>query len=74
MEHIYFEEATQVMYWESIGEQWLGGIAYKDFVICGCCGGVIKIKEIYDCAPEDIENPIHCFPNWVDIADVIAAM
>lgn len=31
----------------------LGGIAYEDFIICGCCGGILpiagtKILEIYD--------------------------
>lgn len=71
MEHIYFEEATQVAYWECIGGQWLGGIAYKDFVICGCCGGVIKIKEIYDFAPEHIGNPIRLYDNWENISNEI---
>ena len=72
MKYTYFEEATQVVYWESVGEQWFAGIAYKDFVICGCCGSVIEIKEIYDCAPGHIENPIQRFSNWVDITEVIA--
>lgn len=25
-----------------------GGIAYQDFVICGCCGAILPIQEIID--------------------------
>lgn len=40
----------------------LGGIAYEDFIICGCCGGAIpidctKILEVYD--------------NWVSLSNKI---
>lgn len=27
-------------------EYWLGGIAYKDEIICGCCGGAFEIKGL----------------------------
>ena len=29
-----------------------GGIAYHDFVICGCCGTILPIQEIIDNAAE----------------------
>lgn len=40
----------------------LGGIAYQDFIICGCCGAIIpidctKILEVYD--------------NWVSLSNKI---
>ena len=44
----------------------LGGILVKDgeksFVICGCCGGVIRMDEI-----EKIQE----YEDWVDISDEI---
>lgn len=29
---------------------YIRGIAYQDKVICGCCGGVIDIEELFDYA------------------------
>lgn len=61
-----FDEPTQVAFWDSDGGHWCGGIAYGTEIICGCCGGVMDLDEIYEFAPEDID-PIRVYKNWVDI-------
>lgn len=38
----YYEIPTQILFYED-GE-WLGGIAYKDEIICGECGQAMKIE------------------------------
>lgn len=53
----FYEEATQVIFidpeeelepWvdEESGPRKIGGIAYKNFIICGECGGVCLIKDV----------------------------
>ena len=29
-------------------EYWLGGIAYKDEIICGCCGGIFDVNDLME--------------------------
>ena len=70
-EHKYFETPAQVVYWDHDGEEWKSGIAYKDEIICGCCGGIIEISEIYEFAPAEIGCPIHAYKEWIDITDDI---
>ena len=44
----YYEEPTQVVFIENMedeGPRKIGGIAYQDYIICGECGGVVKIEE-----------------------------
>ena len=70
----YFEEPTQVeFYWnDENGEtdgDYIGGIAYCDEVICGCCGGTISIKEIIEDAPVGITPIIPL--KWIDINEEI---
>jgi hypothetical protein len=75
MEKSYFNNPTQVMFSdpESPGQrQWLCGIAYRDVIICSCCGGVFHIDEVIEMAREDGVNcAIHAYPEWVDITDEI---
>ena len=54
---MYFEQPTQVIWIDSDNVRY-EGIAYHDVIICGCCGGIEKIAEIYEFAPEGVENPI----------------
>ena len=56
---------------------WLGGIAYRDEIICGCCGGIISLEDLY-ADHEDLkdvfpghESPIVNYDNWVDINNEI---
>ena len=66
-----FDEPTQVAFWDYDGGHWTGGIAYGTEIICGCCGGVIDIDEVYEFAPKHID-PIKVFGDWVDInAEII---
>ena len=64
----FFDIPTQVAFWDADGEHWSGGIAYGEVIICGCCGGIIEISEVYEFAPENIENPIHYFSEWIDLS------
>lgn len=66
-----FDKPTQVAFWDVDNNLWCGGIAYGTEIICGCCGGVIDIDELYEFAPEGID-PIKIYNDWVDInAEII---
>jgi hypothetical protein len=44
----YYEEPTQVVFIENMEDdkpRKIGGIAYQDYIICGECGGVVKIED-----------------------------
>ena len=70
MKYNYFEVPTQVKFWDIDGDH--GGIAYQDKIICGCCGGIFDISEIYEFAPDTLEeDPIVIYDNWVDISNEI---
>ena len=74
MNKSYFEKPTQVKFVEPWQDKvvWLAGIAYRDEVICGCCGGVFEIDEIVESAKDfQIEDPIEAYDFWVDISDEI---
>lgn len=64
----YFETPVQVIFRmdeETMienGVHWFTGIAYRDEIICGCCGGIFNTDE-----PEHIQ-PLP----WVDISEAIA--
>lgn len=62
--NMFFTKPTQVKF--SIltddGDH-IGGIAYHDKVICGCCGCVFDIEELL----KDNPNAIIKLPYWVDI-------
>lgn len=69
-EELYFETPTQVAFWDE--NQYVGGIAYKDEIICGCCGGTVKIDEIIEFAPSDVK-PIIDYHDWIPFDDEILA-
>lgn len=54
----YYEIPTQVLFYD---DEWIGGIAYKDEIICGECGKAIKIELDGNIIPI---KPL----NWVDIS------
>lgn len=69
----YFDVPTQV-FWKNpdFGDtdsiydsetEYFVGIAYKDEIICACCGGIIHVDEV----PEILE-----FSHWVNIAEEIS--
>ena len=66
---MYFENPTQVVWVDEDGQK-QAGIAYGDVIICGCCGGTQEISEIYEFAPEGVENPITEL-EWTSIREEI---
>ena len=51
--------------------RYIGGIAYRNEIICGCCGSVLEISDVIAEAEEDgIEEPIVKLP-WIDIQSEI---
>ena len=75
MEKSYFDRPTQVVFADPDNPgsgEWLVGIAYRDEIICGCCGGVFSIDDVIEMAREDnINCAIHEYHEWNDIADEI---
>ena len=69
----YYEIPTQVKFYDINEEQWIGGIAYEDYIICGCCGGKIEICDLLTKAEDTGMNPdmvIQELP-WIDINETI---
>lgn len=65
MKYTYFEVPTQVKFFDYDGRHYVGGIAYRDEIICGCCGGIFNISDIYYFAPEELDNePIIPINKW----------
>lgn len=65
----YFAFPTQVKFWDG---RYIGGIAYREEIICGCCGDVFKISEIYEVAPDTLDNdPIVVVNGWKGLSDKI---
>ena len=72
MKYDYFEVPTQVKFWDVDGDHYVGGIAYRNDVICGCCGGIFDISEIYEVAPDTLEgDPIVVVKGWKGLSDKI---
>lgn len=68
----YFDVPTQVKFWDAHSGHYIGGIAYRNEIICGCCGGIFDITELIEFAPDTIkEDPIIPYYNWVDISNDI---
>lgn len=72
MKYDYFNVPTQVKFFDYNGGHYIGGIAYRDEIICGCCGGVFNINKIYKVAPDTLlEDPIIAYDNWACISSAI---
>ena len=71
---LYYDVPTQVKFLDFNSEEpyWIGGIAFHDVVICGCCGGTIEISELYEIAEECGYgySPIEALI-WIDISEAI---
>lgn len=72
MKYNYFEVPTQIKFWDYEGGHYLGGIAYRDEIICGCCGNIFDISKVHEFAPDTLEeDPIVVYYTWVDISSEI---
>lgn len=56
----FYEVPKQVKWFNFITESWIGGIAYHDVIICGCCGSVLPI-EVFE------KEEIIDYEDWVNI-------
>lgn len=64
----FFGTPTQVKFWDAVSKNYVGGIAYRDGIICGCCGAVFVIDDIYKSAPSALDNdPIIKLGVWKPI-------
>lgn len=67
--YVYFKVPTQVKFWDYNNGNYAGGIAYRDEIICGCCGGIFRISEVYKLAPDELNNdPIIIVKGWKSIS------
>lgn len=71
----FYDLPTQVKFVDFDSEDglyWIGGIAFEDKIICGCCGGVFEISDIYDEANEiGFEGEPIQELRWIDISEEI---
>lgn len=56
----YFDKPTQVKFDD--GEDGACGIAFEDYIICACCGGIFEIDEV---------NIIKTFTPWINFDEKI---
>lgn len=66
----WFAKPVQVKFYDADNDRWIGGIGYKDEIICCECGSVIEIADMYDPEILVIEpNPIQILGEWADISE-----
>jgi hypothetical protein len=66
----YFDCPKQVMFADPDNPgEWIVGIAYKDEIICACCGGIFDIDNVIEQARVDgVKQAIYPYEDWIDIA------
>ena len=67
----YFKHPTQVKFYDEDREAYTGGIAYKNEIICGCCGGIIDIDEFLEDFDVTLPIPPIIPMDWITISDEI---
>ena len=72
---VYFLKPAQVMFFDYREEdepRVLTGIAFRQEIICGCCGGVIDIDKLVEAGKREGHNKV-VFPynTWEDISEAI---
>lgn len=63
MQKLFFESPTQVRFLNDDDNDWRGGIAYQNVIICGCCGAVIPLSLFNEGEVEELR--------WQDISVAI---
>lgn len=69
----YFDSPRQVKWYDYESGDYATGIAFQDFIICSCCGGIISIKEVYAGAKEDNVQGIFIYKSWESLSDSISS-
>lgn len=67
----YFDDPTQVAFYDAENKIYNGGIAYGDTIICLCCGATVDIEDYLNEMEEnypEIQFPIVPM-YWVNISD-----
>lgn len=79
----FFDTPTQVAFYDCDADEYVGGIAFEDKIICGCCGAVIDIQDLIDTEEAALENDwdiphydpevgaLHIYDEWEDISHFI---
>ena len=67
----WFDKPVQVQFYDwREGGRWLGGIGYRNEIICCECGSTISLNDLYDAEILVIEpNPVRLLGEWVDISE-----
>lgn len=75
----YFDKPTQVWFFNAYdaatkddGTEWICGIAFEDYIICGECGAKIDIEDLLEEAADFTMEYIMYEMEWVNIHDEIA--
>ena len=61
----YYERPTQVRWLDTENKCWIGGIAYRDEIICGCCGSILELDEFKEGEVVELDKW------WVNIEEEI---
>jgi hypothetical protein len=61
----YYELPTMVKFEDPDNDGWLYGIAYKEEIICACCGGTFDIAELNEDGLEIVEM------DWINFVEFI---
>ena len=64
---MYFPTPTQVKYYDADGDRYIGGIGWRHYIICGCCGQLIDIDDVLEFTPAD-KSAIIIAEYWEDIS------
>lgn len=66
-----FDRPTQVKFLDGDTENYIGGIAFEDKIICGCCGCIFEIDDLIEEADPTDPRPVIVSLEWVDISNEI---
>lgn len=61
----YYYEPTMVKFEDPDNDEWLYGIAYKEEIICACCGSAFDIEELNEDGLEIVEM------DWINLVEFI---
>lgn len=73
----YFYRPAQVVFFDVDGTddfehpRYIAGIAYRNEIICGCCGIVFMIANVWETAIDAGVQPIFIHEDWIDISEGI---